>query len=114
MLAALGQEILVLSHQHPLSVVIGVGNITGEASKVGHELFSSLRMVCLVGWRSTSYESGLCLKDALIPVTGGTEKIFMMAIEGSEGRYDRHSSIRTGAERGDESHTMGVLAYQHW
>ena len=41
MLAALGQEILILSHQHPLSVVIGVGNITGKARKVGHELLSN-------------------------------------------------------------------------
>ena len=39
MLAALGQEILILAHQHPLPVVIRVGDITGEASKVGHELF---------------------------------------------------------------------------
>ena len=41
MLAALGQEILVLTHQHSLPVVIGVGDITGDASKVGHELFSN-------------------------------------------------------------------------
>ena len=41
MLVALGQEILVLAHQRPLPVVIGVGDITGEASKVGHELFSN-------------------------------------------------------------------------
>ena len=41
MLAVLGQEILVLAHQHPLPVVIGVRDITGEASKVGHELFSN-------------------------------------------------------------------------
>ena len=41
MLVALGQEILVLAHQRPLPVVIGVGDITVEASKVGHELFSN-------------------------------------------------------------------------
>ena len=41
MLAALGQEIFILAHQHPLPVVIGVGDITGEASKVGHELFAN-------------------------------------------------------------------------
>ena len=43
MLAALGQqEILILGHQDPFPVVIGVGIITGEApSKVGHELFSN-------------------------------------------------------------------------
>ena len=41
MLAALGQEIPILGHQDPFPVVIGVGNITSEASKVGHELFSN-------------------------------------------------------------------------
>ena len=39
--AALGQEILFLAHQDPFPVVIGVGNITSEIGKIGHELFSN-------------------------------------------------------------------------
>ena len=36
MLLALGQEIFILTHQDPFPVVIGVRNITSEASKVDH------------------------------------------------------------------------------
>ena len=39
MLSALGQEILIFGHQDPLSVVIRVGNITGEAGEIDLEFF---------------------------------------------------------------------------
>ena len=41
MLAALGQEIPFLARQDPFPVVIGVGNVTSETGKIGHELFSN-------------------------------------------------------------------------
>ena len=34
MLAALGQEVQFLTHQHPIPVVIGVGDITSETGQV--------------------------------------------------------------------------------
>ena len=58
MLAALSQEILPLGHQDPFPVVIGVGNITSETDKIGHELFSnfedslaSMMQIHLIGLR---------------------------------------------------------------
>ena len=40
MLPALGGEMIILSHEDSLPVVVGVGDITREASKIGHELLS--------------------------------------------------------------------------
>ena len=58
MLAALGQKIFFRAHQDPFPVVVGVGNITSEASKVCYELLSNFedclpsRMkVNLIGFR---------------------------------------------------------------
>ena len=39
MLSALGEEILIFSHEEPFPVVIGVGDVPCEASKACYEFF---------------------------------------------------------------------------
>ena len=75
MLAALGQKIFLRAHQDPFPVVVGVGNITSEASKVCYELLSNFedglpsRMkVNLIGFRfvlegSSDFRDGGNRKD---------------------------------------------------
>ena len=81
MLAALGQEILDLGHQDPFPVVIEVGDITGEVSKVGHELFWDFEYDLPNGMLIHLVGLGFVLDEALVSVTGGTEKTLMMAME---------------------------------